>query len=72
MIFSVSSVSSSVGHTMMLTSRVAVSFVLNAPGRCTFALSCHTTEPYSQRMVGGAFEGMLNEIGYEYVPVGAQ
>ena len=45
MIFSVSSVSSDVGHATVITSREVVIFDLKAPGRCTLALSRQKTEP---------------------------
>ena len=51
-----------------MTSRVVVILVLKAPGRCTLAFSRQVTEPKSHCMDGGAFDGILKDIGYVYVP----
>ena len=53
---------------MVTTSRDEVILALKAPGRCTLAFSRQTTDPKSHCIDGGAFDGILKEIGYVYVP----
>lgn len=64
----VSSVSSPTGAATRVTSLVATSFEVRAPGRCTTALRRYITTPKSHRTVGGDVDGIANETGYVYVP----
>lgn len=46
-----------------MTWRVAIILDLNAPGRCTVALSRQTTVPNGVYIVGGELPGIAKEIG---------
>src|SRR6266403_1520187 len=63
------STSASAGRETTCTSRVAVRFGVNTPGRRTFATSFHVMEPPSHSNDAVMCDGISKEIGKVYVPI---